>query len=114
MLAFFLMLEKSPPLKSFLKGDMACELKAHKAENLLEANFTGILGFLLRCFFLNSRDFVVLLLGRAAGWVREVSAGRFIRSDQLRLTAGQWQASRSFVCPGQGRGNQSLPTELLI
>ena len=34
--------------------------------------------------------------------------------DQIRLTAVQWQAEQSFVCPGQGRGNQSLPTELLI
>lgn len=35
-------------------------------------------------------------------------------SDRLRLTATQWQAGLSFVCPSRGKGNQSLPTELLI
>lgn len=34
--------------------------------------------------------------------------------DQHALTVRQWQAGQSIVCPDQGRGNQSLPTELLI
>lgn len=34
--------------------------------------------------------------------------------DQHPVTVRQWQAGQSIVCPDQGRGNQSLPTELLI
>lgn len=34
--------------------------------------------------------------------------------DQHPVTVRQWQAGQTIVCPDQGRGNQSLPTELLI